>query len=59
MILVDARKGILTQTRRHGYIAYLFGIRDVVLKVEDGQIRFAKRAIGNRVGDDTPQGPGV
>ncbi len=25
----------------------------VVLRVEDGQIRFAKRAIGNRVGDDT------
>lgn len=24
----------------------------VVLKVEDGQIRFAKRAIGTRVGDD-------
>ena len=29
----------------------------VVLKVEDGQIRFAKRAIGNRVGDETPKGP--
>jgi preprotein translocase subunit YajC len=26
----------------------------VVLRVEDGQIRFAKRAIGNRVSDDTP-----
>ena len=25
----------------------------VVLKVEDGQIRFSKRAIGARVGDDT------
>lgn len=25
----------------------------VLLRVEDGQIRFAKRAIGNRVGDDT------
>ena len=25
----------------------------VVLRVEDGQIRFSKRAIGNRVGDDT------
>lgn len=25
----------------------------VVLRVEDGQIRFAKRAIGNRVADDT------
>jgi bifunctional enzyme CysN/CysC len=33
VILVDARKGILTQTRRHSYIAHLFGIRDMVLAV--------------------------
>lgn len=26
----------------------------VVLRVEDGQIRFAKRAVGNRVGDEDP-----
>lgn len=26
----------------------------VVLKVEDGQIRFSKRAVGSRVGDETP-----
>ena len=25
----------------------------VVLKVEDGRIRFSKRAVGSRVGDDT------
>src|SRR4249919_1943351 len=33
VILVDARKGILTQTRRHSYIAALFGIRSIVLAV--------------------------
>jgi bifunctional enzyme CysN/CysC len=33
VVLVDARKGLLTQTRRHTYIAALFGIRDVVLAV--------------------------
>jgi len=33
VILVDARKGILTQTRRHGYLAALLGIRHVVLAV--------------------------
>jgi len=33
IILVDARKGVLTQTRRHSYIATLFGIRHVVLAV--------------------------
>jgi bifunctional enzyme CysN/CysC len=33
VVLVDARKGLLTQTRRHTYIAALFGIRHVVLAV--------------------------
>ena len=33
VILVDARKGVLTQTRRHSYIASLVGIRRVVLAV--------------------------
>ncbi|WP_137389767.1 sulfate adenylyltransferase subunit CysN [Rhodoligotrophos defluvii] len=33
IILVDARKGILTQTRRHAYICALVGIRDVVVAV--------------------------
>ncbi|MDV6265177.1 adenylyl-sulfate kinase [Rhodococcus sp. ACPA4] len=33
VILVDARKGILTQTRRHGYLVSLLGIRNVVLAV--------------------------
>jgi bifunctional enzyme CysN/CysC len=33
VILVDARKGILTQTRRHSFIASLFGIRDLVVAV--------------------------
>ena len=33
VILVDARKGVLTQTRRHSYIVSLFGIRHVILAV--------------------------
>ncbi len=33
VILVDARKGILTQTRRHSFIASLMGIRHIVLAV--------------------------
>ncbi|MEZ5560769.1 MAG: sulfate adenylyltransferase subunit CysN [Pseudomonadales bacterium] len=33
VILVDARHGVMTQTRRHSYIVSLFGIRDVVLAV--------------------------
>ena len=33
MVLVDARKGVLTQTRRHAYIAALLGIRALALVV--------------------------
>ena len=33
VILVDARKGIQVQTRRHSYLAHLLGIRHMVLAV--------------------------
>ncbi|HEY5807056.1 MAG TPA: sulfate adenylyltransferase subunit CysN [Povalibacter sp.] len=33
VILIDARKGVLTQTRRHSYIVSLLGIRNVVLAI--------------------------
>jgi bifunctional enzyme CysN/CysC len=33
VILIDARKGVLTQTRRHSYLVSLLGIRRVVLAI--------------------------
>jgi bifunctional enzyme CysN/CysC len=33
VILIDARKGVLTQTRRHSFLVHLIGIRRVVLAV--------------------------
>jgi bifunctional enzyme CysN/CysC len=33
VILIDARKGVLTQTRRHSYLVSLLGIRNAVLAV--------------------------
>src|SRR5450631_4053507 len=33
VILIDARKGVLTQTRRHSYLVALLGIRQVVVAV--------------------------
>jgi len=33
VILIDARKGVLTQTKRHSYICSLLGVRHVVLAV--------------------------
>lgn len=33
VILIDARKGVLTQTRRHSYLCNLIGIRNILLAV--------------------------
>jgi bifunctional enzyme CysN/CysC len=33
VILVDARKGVLTQTRRHSYLVSLLGIKRIVLAI--------------------------
>ena len=33
VILIDARKGMLVQTRRHSYLAQLLGIKNIVLAV--------------------------
>jgi sulfate adenylyltransferase subunit 1 len=33
IILIDARKGVLTQTRRHSYLAHLLGIPHVVVAI--------------------------
>jgi len=61
VILIDARKGVLTQTRRHSYLAHLLGIRRLVLAVNKmdlvghGEARFAAivddyRAFAGEVG---------
>ncbi|MDB5709659.1 MAG: adenylyltransferase [Sphingomonas bacterium] len=33
VILIDARKGVLTQTKRHSYLAHLIGIKNLVLAI--------------------------
>ena len=33
VILIDARKGVLVQTRRHSYLCHLIGIRNIVLAI--------------------------
>ncbi len=61
IILVDARKGVLTQTRRHSTLAHLLGVRHLVLAVNKmdlvdyGKERFdtiveAYRAFANGIG---------
>ncbi|HEV2569274.1 sulfate adenylyltransferase subunit CysN [Sphingomonas sp.] len=45
VILVDARKGVLTQTRRHSYLAHLIGIRNIVLAVNKMDLVSYDRAV--------------
>ncbi|WP_414902556.1 sulfate adenylyltransferase subunit CysN [Sphingomonas flavalba] len=45
VILIDARKGVLTQTRRHSYLAQLIGIRSVVLAVNKMDLVGYDRAV--------------
>ena len=33
VILIDARKGVLAQTRRHSYLCHLLGIKNIVLAI--------------------------
>ena len=54
VILIDARKGVLTQTRRHATICSLLGIRHVVLAVNKIDLVGFDKAIFDRiVGDFT------
>ena len=49
VILVDARKGVLTQTRRHSLIAHLLGIRNVVLAVNKMDLVDYDRTVFDRI----------
>jgi sulfate adenylyltransferase large subunit len=52
VILVDARKGLLTQTRRHSFLVSLVGIRHVVLAVNKMDlIGFDREKFDSIVGD--------
>jgi bifunctional enzyme CysN/CysC len=49
VILIDARKGVLTQTRRHSYLAHLLGIRHIVLAVNKMDLVSYDRAVFDRI----------
>ncbi|OYX75761.1 MAG: adenylyl-sulfate kinase [Rhizobiales bacterium 32-66-11] len=54
VILVDARQGLLTQTRRHSFIVSLLGIRHVVLAVNKiDLVEFSQSRFDNIVADYT------
>jgi bifunctional enzyme CysN/CysC len=49
VILIDARKGVLTQTRRHSYLAHLIGIRHIVLAVNKMDLVGYDQAVFDRI----------
>jgi bifunctional enzyme CysN/CysC len=55
VILIDARKGVLTQTRRHAYIASLLGIRHIVLAVNKIDLVDYSQAVFDRIVSDFHQ----
>src|SRR6266700_82900 len=52
VLLVDARKGVLPQTRRHSLICSLFGIRHIVLAVNKLDLVGFDRAVFERIAED-------
>ncbi len=49
IILVDARKGILTQTRRHSYLAHLVGIPHLVVAINKMDLVDYDQAVFERI----------
>jgi bifunctional enzyme CysN/CysC len=52
VVLVDARKGLLTQTRRHSYIVSLLGIGQVVLAVNKMDLVGFDQGVFERIAGD-------
>ena len=49
IILVDARKGLLTQTRRHSYLAHLVGIPHIVVAINKMDLVDYDQAVFDRI----------
>lgn len=49
IILIDARKGVLTQTRRHTYLAHLIGVKHIVLAVNKMDLVDYDQSVFNRI----------
>jgi bifunctional enzyme CysN/CysC len=52
VILIDARKGVLTQTRRHSFLVSLIGIRQVVLAVNKMDLVGYDQAVFDQIAAD-------
>ena len=50
--LIDARRGVLTQTRRHSYLASLIGVRRVILAINKMDLVDYSREVYDRILSD-------
>jgi bifunctional enzyme CysN/CysC len=54
VILIDARRGVLTQTRRHSYLVSLVGIRNVILAINKMDlVNYSHQVFDRILGDYT------
>jgi sulfate adenylyltransferase subunit 1 len=52
VILIDARKGVLPQTRRHTYIAHLLGVRHIIVAVNKMDLVGFEEAVFEQIRND-------
>ncbi|HUR43122.1 MAG TPA: sulfate adenylyltransferase subunit CysN [Aestuariivirga sp.] len=52
VILIDARKGVLTQTRRHTFIATLLGIKHLVVAVNKMDLMGYRQGVFEKIEED-------
>ncbi|RDL44031.1 adenylyl-sulfate kinase [Marinomonas piezotolerans] len=52
ILMVDARKGILTQTRRHSFLMSLIGIRKIVVAINKMDLMDYSEKVFNQIRDD-------
>ena len=52
IVMVDARKGLLTQTRRHSYLVSLIGIRHVVVAINKMDLVDFSEEVFQRIAND-------
>ena len=52
IILIDARNGVLTQSRRHGFIASLFGIPHILVAINKMDLVDYSEAVYDRIRED-------
>lgn len=52
IILIDARKGVLTQSKRHTYLAHLMGISHIIVAINKMDLVDYSRAVFEKIQQD-------